>query len=212
MTALPVAGLLGGRLRWAVLGVLATTALTTAAAARMAAEADVNALFFGPTRSPAVQLMIDALGRDRSAVVVYLVQRSFDATVIVTAVSPLFVWLLGATAIDASARLARARRAFGPILVFFGYAAAIALAPGAALSLVLGQRDGGALAQLAGLAGLAWLGVAGYRAIRAHYAVAPERALRILAVAIVLFYLVPAVVIAAAAAAIVVAGMVLGYF
>ena len=214
MSLFPVASLLGARLGYAVAAVVATTALTTLVASRIATETDVNDLFFGATRHPAVQLMIDLLGRERSAVVVYLVQRSFDAAIVVTAGAPLFVWLLGSTAIDASARLAGLRRPFAPILVFSGLAAAIALAPGDLVTLAVGVRPGlGAqLAQLVGLLGLAWLAVATYRAIRLHYGVPQERAVRILVIAAVLFYVVPLAVIVAAAVAIVIAGVVLEYF
>lgn len=209
-----VAALLRGRPGLALLAVVATTVASTAVAARIAADTDPNALFFGPTRSPAVQLMIDLLGRERTSVVVYLVQRSFDAVVMATAISPLFVWLLGSTAIDASARLAGSRRPFRPILTFFGYAAAIALLPGDLASLAFGVRPGpGAqVAQVVGLLGLGWLAVVTFRAIRTHYGVASDRAFRILIVAVVLFYLVPFVVIVAAAVAIVIAAVVLEYF
>lgn len=214
MSLFPVAALLRARMGYAVAAVLATTVLTTLVASRIATEVDVNDLFFGSTRHPAVQLMIDLLGRDRSAVVVYLVQRSFDAAVIVTAVAPLFVWLLGSTAIDASARLARVRRPFRPVLVFSGCAAAIALAPGDLATLVVGVRPGpgGQVAQLIALLGLAWLAIATYRAIRLHYGVAQDLAVRVLVIAVVLFYLVPFAVIVAAAVAIVIAGVVLEYF
>ncbi len=209
-----VARLLAGRLSFAVLAVVVATAASTAVASRIASETDVNDLFFGPTRNPLVQTMIDLLGRDRSSVVIYLVQRSFDALVVVTAISPLFVWLLGSTAIDASARLAGARRPFRPVLAFFGYAAALALLPGSVASLVLGvgPGPGAQAAQLVGLLALVWLAVATLHAIRLHYGVAGDRALRILVVAIVLFYLVPFIVIVAAAVAIVIAGIVLEYF
>jgi len=210
----PVASLLRARLGHAIAAVLATTVLTTLVASRIATEMDVNELFFGATRHPAVQLMIDLIGRDRSAVVVYLVQRSFDAAVVVTAVAPLFVWLLGSTAIDASARLAHVRRPFRPILIFSGCAAAIALAPGDLVTLATGVRPGAGApaAQLVGLLGLGWLAVATYRAIRLHYGIGQDLALRVLVIAVVLFYVVPFAVIVAAAVAIVIAGVVLEYF
>ena len=213
MRLFDVGPLLRGRLLVALAAVVAATVASTAVAARVATETDVNELFFGPTRSPAVQAMIDVLGRDRTAVVVYLVQRSFDAVVIATAISPLFIWLLGSTAIDASARLAGSRRPFLPVLIFFGYAAAIALLPGSLASLALGVHGPGAqLAQLVGSIGIAWLAVASYRAIRVHYDVGGERAFRILLVAVVLFYLVPFAVILAAGAALIIVGVILEYF
>ena len=57
------------------------------------------AVFFAGTREPAVQALINTLGPQRTAVVLYLVQRAFDAIVFATAISPLFYWLLGSTAI-----------------------------------------------------------------------------------------------------------------
>src|SRR5438105_15065122 len=102
---------------------------STLVAARVGSETDVNELFFSGTRTPLVQAMIDALGPQRTAVVLYLVQRSFDAVVVATALSPLFYWLLGSTAVHASARLAGVRPSFRPLLLFFAYATPLTLVP-----------------------------------------------------------------------------------
>lgn len=190
------------------------TAASALVASRIAAEVNVNDLFFGPTREPIVQLMIDQLGPERTSVVIYLVQRSFDAVVIATAISPLFVWLLGSSAVHASARLAGIRRPYRPLLVLFAYATALTLVPAnaAALALGVGQAPGARIASAIGYACLLWLGVIAFRAIQTHYGVAGDRATRILAIAIVLFYLVPLVLIVLAAVAIIVAAVVLEYF
>jgi len=184
------------------------------AASRVAEATDVNALFFAGTRQPWVQALIDQLGPDRTAVILYLIQRSFDAVIVATAISPLFVWLLGSSAIHASARLGGIRRPYGPFLVFFAYATALTLVPASIATLVFGagQARGAGIAGAIGWACLLWLGVIAFRAIQTHYAVTGDRAVRILVIAIVLFYLVPLVLIVLAAVAIVIAAIVLNYF
>lgn len=191
-----------------------TTAASALVASRIAAEVNVNDLFFGPTREPIVQLAIEQLGPERTAVVIYLVQRSFEAVVVAIAISPLFVWLLGSSAVHASARLAGITRPYRPLLVLFAYATALALLPANAASLALGvgQAPGARFASAIGYACLIWLGVIVFHAIESHYGVARDRAVRILAIAIVLFYLVPLVLIVLAAVAIIVAAVVLEYF
>lgn len=203
-----------GRLLSAVLLVLAATLVSGLGAVRISSETFVDDLFLGATRHPVVTAMLQMLGTERTAVVIYLVQRSFDAVLVATAVTPIFVWLLGSSAVQASARLARIRRPYLPLLVFFGYAAALTLIPANAATLVLGTGAtvGAQIAQLIGLACLVWLGVIAYRGVRAYYAVDQARATRILVVALVLFYLVPLIVIVGAAVSIIVAAVVLGYF
>jgi hypothetical protein len=193
--------------------VAVTTALSTTVAYRTLNETSVNDLFFGPTRHPLVVFMLDALGRDRTSVIVYLVQRSFEAVVTATALSPFFVWLLGSTAVHASARLAGIRRPFAPLFVLFAYATALTLVPADAATLALGDMPGVAsVASLIGLVCLGWLALIVYRGIEAHYGVSGARAFRILLVAVVLFYLVPLALIVVAALGIVLAAIILGYF
>ena len=203
-----------GRLLSAVLLVLAATCVSALGAVRLSSETYLDDLFFGATRHPLVSAMLEALGTDRTAVVVYLVQRSFDAVLVATGVTPIFVWLLGSSAVQASARLAGIRRPYLPLLVFFGYAAALTLIPANVATLVLGTGAtiGAQIAQLIGLACLVWLLVIAYRGVRAYYAVDPSHATRILVVALVLFYLVPLILIVGAAVSIIVAAVVLGYF
>ena len=203
-----------GRLLSAVLLVLAATCVSALGAVRFSSETYLDDLFFGATRHPLVSAMLEALGTERTAVVIYLVQRSFDAVLVATAVTPIFVWLLGSSAVQASARLAGIRRPYLPLLVFFGYAAALTLIPANAATLVLGTGAtvGAQIAQLIGLACLVWLLVIAYRGVRTYYAVDPSHATRILVVALVLFYLVPLILIVGAAVSIIVAAVVLGYF
>jgi hypothetical protein len=203
-----------GRLLSAVLLVLAATLVSGLGAVRVSSETNIDDLFLGATRHPVITAMLQTLGAERTAVVIYLVQRSFDAILVATAVTPIFVWLLGSSAVQASARLAGIRRPYLPLLVLFGYAAALTLIPSnvATLALGTGATFGAQLAQLIGLACLVWLGVIAYRGVRVYYAVDPRRATRILVVALVLFYLVPLILIVGAAISIIVAAVVLGYF
>ncbi len=194
---------------------LVVATLTSAlVAVRLGGEADPNDLYFAGTRSTFVQAMIDSLGPQRTAVVLYLVQRSFDAVIVATAFSPLFYWLLGSTAVHAAARVAGARRPFAPLLLAFAYITALTLVPAnlVTLGLGVGKGVGPQIAQLVSVACLIWLLVLAHRAIQAHYVVSGERALRILIVAVVVFYLVPLVLIVVAAVAIIVAAVVLEYF
>ncbi|HEV8230378.1 MAG TPA: YIP1 family protein [Candidatus Limnocylindria bacterium] len=203
-----------GSLLRASLFVLAATAWASLVAVRVATETNIDEIFLPETRHPAIAAMIGTLGPERTAVVIYLIQRSFDAVLIATAITPLFVWLLASSAVHASARLAGVRRAYLPVLVLFGYAAALTLVPSSAAALALGTGPtlGAKAAQIASVACLLWLVVIAYRGVRAHYGVDRDRAIRILVVAIVLFYLVPLVLIVGAATAIVVAALILGYF
>jgi hypothetical protein len=212
-TGVPLVLTSGSALLAFVLMTIASVA-SALAAVRVAEATDVNALFFAETRQPWVQTLIDQLGPDRTAVILYLIQRSFDAVIVATAISPLFVWLLGSSAIHASARLGGIRRPYGPFLVFFAYATALTLVPASIATLVFGagQSPGAGIAGAIGWACLLWLGVIAFRAIQTHYAVSGDKAVRILVIAIVLFYFVPLVLIVLAAVAIVVAALVLNYF
>jgi hypothetical protein len=203
-----------GRLLSAVLLVLAATLVSGLGAVRLSGETYLDDLFYGATRHPVVTAMLQMIGIDRTAVIVYLVQRSFDAVLVATAVTPIFVWLLGSSAVQASARLAGVRRPYRPLLVFFGYAAALTLIPANLATLVLGTGGtvGAQIAQLVGLACLGWLGAIAYRGVRAYYAVDRSQATRILVVALVLFYLAPLILIVGAAVSIIVAAVILGYF
>jgi hypothetical protein len=197
----------------AVVLVLLATAVAAVNAARFAADVPASSVLFGDTRSPAITALIDSLGRDRAAIIAYLIEQSWTAVIVVTALSPVLVWLLGATAVHAAARLDGARRPFGPILVLFGYATALARVPSDAAAALLGSGPG-AGAQVAGLigtAGLIWLAVVAWRAIEIHYALPQRRASIVLVIAIVVFYLMPLVLIVASVVVLIVAAVVLEY-
>jgi hypothetical protein len=203
-----------GRVLSAVLLVLTATLVSALAAIRLSGETYLDDAFYGATRHPVITALLQTIGIERTAVLVYLVQRSFEAVLVATAITPMFVWLLGSSAVHASARLAGIRRPYRPLLVLFGYAAALTLIPSSAATLVLGTGAtvGAQIAQVVGLVCLVWLGVIAYRGVRAYYGVDRNQGTRILVVALVLFYLVPLILIVAAAVSIIVAAIVLGYF
>ena len=205
--------LAGGRL-WVAVGlVLLSTAVAAVSAARFAADVPVSSILYGSDRSPAIATLIELLGRDRAAVIGYLVEQIWTAVIVVTAFSPLFVWILGATAVHAAARLDGVRRPLSPMFVFFGYATALTRIPadGAAAILGSGQAAGAPLAQIVGVLCLGWLAFLAWRAIEAHYALASGRAFVVLVIAIVLFYVVPFALIVGAFVAILIAAIVLDY-
>lgn len=204
--------LLSGRLRTAVILVAIATAIATANAIRVAADVPIAAVLYGDQRSSAVTALIDVLGRERTAVVLYLVERSWDAVLILTAVAPAFYWLLGSTAVHAAARPQARARPYRPMLVLLGYAVPLTRIPADLAGLLLGSgRGAGALAELIGTLSLILLGVIAWRGIQAHYGLARGPALRILLVAVVLFYVVPFAVIVLAVVGLVLAAIVLGY-
>lgn len=184
----------------------AATVLASAAAARIAETVPFEDIVYGERRSPAIAALLDVLGRDRTAVVVYLLQRSWSALVAVTALTPLFFWVLGSTAVHAAARLAGARPPFGPLLVLFGYASAVARIPADLATLFLPALAGA----IGGLTTLGF-GVMAWHALQAHYGLTGQRAVTTLLVALVLFYVVPLALIVSAVVAILVAAVVLEY-
>ena len=199
-----------------LLAALAAIAIACVVAAlnttRFASLTTVSDLAYGPGRAPLVSVLLDALGTARTAVVVYLVEQAWAAVLVVTAVGPLLVWLLGATAVHAAARLASAGRPFWRFMVFVAYATALVFVPSGLASLALEADPSSPLAALGRLVGpalLLWLGALLYRGIQAYYRVPSSRALTILVLAVTLFYLVPLLLIAAAVIAIVVAAVVL---
>jgi len=205
--------LANGRLSVAVGLVIASTAVAAVSAARYAADVPASSFLYGDTRSPLVTTLIDLLGRDRAAIIGYLIEQVWTAVIVVTALSPLLVWILGSTAVHAAARLDGARRPFRPTLVLFGYATALTRIPadGASALLGSGKTAGAQVAQVIGTACLIWLGIIVWRAIEAHFALTSRRAAIVLGIAIVLFYLAPLVLILAAFVAILVAAIVLDY-
>jgi len=205
--------LAGGRLSIAVGLVVVATAVAAVNGARFAADVPVSSILYGETRSPAIASLIDVLGRERAAIIGYLIEQVWAALVVVTAFSPLLVWILGSTAVHAAARIDGARRPLRPMLVLFGYATAITRIPadGAAALLGSGRSPGAPVAQLIGSACLFWLAIIAWRAIEIHYALPARRAAIVFLIAVALFYLAPLALIIAAAIAILVAAIVLDY-
>jgi hypothetical protein len=189
---------------------------STLAAFRTASTVHVEDLVFGPGRVSAVDELIAAIGVERTSVLVYMLQRSFDALVVASAVTPIFLWILGASAMHAAARIRGVRgHAFLPILIAFAFASLVYQVPTSTATIVFGAFGSGPGAQLAGavsLAMLLWFAVVTYRAIQLHYAVDGDRALAILLIGTFAFYLVPLVVILATLVAIVFAAALLQYF
>jgi hypothetical protein len=201
-----------GRLPVAFAMIGLATTLTIAQTIRFASEIAVEEVMFGPGRSPAVDALLASLGRDMTSVVLHLFQSSWTALLVVGAVSPILVWLLGATAVHAAARLNGLRKPFRPMLVLFGYAVGLTSPIAGVAALVAGPRAAGsALPQLAGLVYLVWLGLIVWHGIRAHYELPGGRALTLLVVALVFFYLAPVTLILLALIAILVAAVVLEY-
>jgi multisubunit Na+/H+ antiporter MnhE subunit len=202
-----------GRLSAAAASVGLATVVAAANVARFSADVRVQDVMFGPERSPLVGTLLSLLGRDLTSVVLHLVEQSWVALLVVTALGPLWIWLLGASAIHAAARLAGGGRPFRPMFVLVGLATGLSRIASDAAALAVGPRGpGAAVTQIVGVVALVWLGVIVLRGIERHYVVATARALTILALALVLFYVVPLVLIVAAVVAILVAAVALNYF
>ena len=187
---------------------------STAGAYRMATSIRVEDIVFGPTRSPAVDTLLAAIGVERTAVLVYLLQRSFDALVVASAITPIFLWLLGSSAMHAAARLRGARgHPFVPLLVLFAYAELVYQAPTSLAGIIFGALGAGAqLATALSIVMLVWFGMVIYRGIELHYQVPGDRARAIFVMGALVFYLVPLVLIVGTLVAIVMAAAILEYF
>jgi hypothetical protein len=187
---------------------------STAGAYRMATSIRVEDIVFGPTRSPAVDALLGFIGVERTAVLVYMLQRSFDALVVASALTPIFLWLLGSSAMHAAARLRGARgHPFVPLLVLFAYAELVYQAPTSLGGIIFGAEGAGAqLASVLSLVMLVWFGFVIYRGIELHYEVPGDRARAIFVLGALVFYLVPLVLIVGALVAIVMAAAILQYF
>jgi len=209
--------LVSGHLRAAAILVGVATIVAAAGALRSAADLPLAAVLYGDgsgqERSTMVTALLGSLGRERTAVVLALVERSWGAIVLLTAFAPAFYWLLGGAAIHAAARLRGRRRPYRPLLVLLGYAVALTRIPAdlAAAILGSGRGAGSQLAALIGIASLVLLGVIAWRGIQAHYGLARGPALSVLGIAVALFYVVPFMIIVLVAIAILVAAALLGY-
>ena len=77
-------------------------------------------------------------------VLVYMLQRSFDALVVASAITPLFLWILGSSAMHAAARIRRVRgHPYLPMLILFAYAEVVYQIPTSVAGLVFGGLGGG---------------------------------------------------------------------
>jgi hypothetical protein len=203
-------------LRGAILGIAIAMGFSTLAAYRLSTTTRVDELIFGPGRSDAVDLFIQAIGVDRTAVLVYMLQRSFDALVVASAITPLFLWALGSSAMHAAARIRGVRgRPYLPIVILFAYATVVYQVPTSTAGLVFGAFGSGPGPQLASavsIAALVWFALVVYRGIELHYAVSGDRALAIFALGAIAFYFIPLLLIVAALVAIVLAAALLQYF
>lgn len=186
---------------------------STLSAYRLSTTVRVEDIVFGPTRSVIVDALLVAVGVERTAVLVYVLQRSFDALVVAGALTPVFLWLLGSSAMHAAARLRGLRgRPYLPLLVLFGYAELVYQVPTSLASLALTASPFAIVADLVSLGMLVWFGFVVHRGIAQHYRVPNDRALGIFVVGGLVFYLLPLLLIAAILVAIVVAAAVLQYF
>src|SRR5438876_8312320 len=96
---------------------------STVSAYRLSQSVHVDDIVFGSTRSAIVDTLLVAIGVERTAVLVYVLQRSFDALVVAAATTPIFLRLLGPCAIHAAARFRGVqRRRYPPLLVLFRHA------------------------------------------------------------------------------------------
>lgn len=184
----------------------AATAVAALVALRTAAAVPFEQVAYGQGRSPAIDVLLGLLGTERTAVLVYLLERSWTALIAATALTPLLLCVLGSTAIHAAARLGGIRRPFAPVLVLFAFAAALTRLPADLATLLLPPVAG-----LIDVLATAGFGLMAWSALRLHYGLTSSAAVRTLTGAIVLFYVIPAVLIGVAVAAILVAAVWLEY-
>lgn len=201
-----------GTLRQAIAFVALAMLCSTASAFVVSRTVRVEDLVFGPNRSPAVDALVGLIGIERTAVLVYLLERSFDALVIAAALTPIFLVLLGSSAMHAAARLRGLRgRPYLPLLVFFAYAEIVYQVP-TSLSAIVFTGPASGVASAVSLAMLIWFAFVVHRGIQLHYGVSGDRALAILLIGALVFYLLPLLIIGGTLVAIVVAAAILQYF
>jgi hypothetical protein len=189
---------------------------STLAAYRLATTVNVADLVFGASRSQAIDALIESIGVERTAVLVYMLQRSFDALVVASALTPIFFWLLGSSAMHAAARLRGVRgRPYLPMIILFAFAELTYQLPSSVAGMVLspiGPAVGAQLASAINLAMLVWFAFVVHRGIELHYRVSGDRALAIFLIGGFVFYLLPLLLIAVTLVSILVAAALLQYF
>jgi hypothetical protein len=186
---------------------------STLSAYRLSQTVHVDDIVFGPTRSAIVDTLLLAIGVERTAVLVYVLQRSFDALVIAAALTPIFLWLLGSSAIHAAARFRGLRgRPYLPLLVLFGYAELVYQLPTSLAGILFAGSPLTPIADVVSVVMLVWLAFVVHRAIELHYGVSGDQATAIFILGGLAFYLLPLILIGILLVAIVVAAAVLEYF
>jgi hypothetical protein len=185
-------------------------AFSTLSAYHLSQTVHVDDIVFGPTRSAIVDTLLLAIGVERTAVLVYVLQRSFDALVVAAALTPIFLWLLGSSAIHAAARFRGVP--YLPLLVLFGYAELVYQAPTSLAGIAFAGGPFAVIADVVSGVMLVWFALVVHRAIEQHYGVPGDQALAILLLGGLAFYLLPLILIAVVLVAIVVAAAILQYF
>jgi hypothetical protein len=198
---------------WGLACVPIAMVFSTLSAYRLSQTVRVDDIVFGPTRSAIVDTLLLAIGVERTAVLVYVLQRSFDALVVAAALTPIFLWLLGSSAIHAAARIRGLRgRPYLPLLVLFGYAELVYQLPTSLAGIVFAGGPLTPFADVISVVMLVWLAFVVHRAIELHYGVSGDQALAIFVIGGLAFYLLPLILIGILLVAIVVAAAILQYF
>jgi len=186
---------------------------STLSAYRLSQTIHVDDIVFGPTRSAIVDTLLLAIGVERTAVLVYVLQRSFDALVVAAALTPIFLWLLGSSAIHAAARFRGVRgRPYLPLLVLFGYAGLVYQLPTSLAGILFAGGPFSPIADVISVVMLVWLAFVVHRAIELHYGVPGDQATAIFILGGLAFYLLPLILIGILLVSIVVAAAILQYF
>lgn len=204
---------LGASTFWSLACVALAMVFSTLSAYRLSQTVHVEDIVFGPTRSGVIDALLLAIGVERTAVLVYVLQRSFDALVVAAALTPIFLWLLGSSAIHAAARFRGVRgRPYRPLLVLFGYAELVYQAPTSLAGIAVASGPLRAVADVVSLVMLVWFAFVVHRGIQLHYAVPPRSALAIFLLGGLVFYLLPLILIGVSLVVIVLAAAILDYF
>src|SRR5207245_6540835 len=172
-----------------------------------------DVIVVGSSRSSIVDTLLVAIGVARTAVLVYVLQRSFDALVVAAAITPIFLWLLGSSAIHAAARFRGVRgRPYLPLLVLFGYAELVYQAPTSLAGIVFAGGPFTGIADAVSVVMLVWFALVVHRAITLHYGVSGVHALAFFLIVVLRFYLLSVIFIVVLLVSIVVAAAILQYF
>ena len=198
---------------WGLACVPVAMVFSTLSAYRLSQTVRVDDIVFGPTRSAIVDTLLVAIGVERTAVLVYVLQRSFDALVVAAALTPIFLWLLGSSAIHAAARFRGVRgRPYRPLLVLFGFAELLYQVPTSLAGIAFAGGPLTPAADVVSVVMLVWFALVVHRAIQMHYGVSGDQALGIFLLGGIAFYVLPLMLIAVLLVAVVVAAAILQYF